>query len=434
MTEEIIPVVMDPMQEKVVLSNVLIPGGRVGDITLTGGVVTHIGASGKADQTFRCDGLIVVPAGVDMHVHMRDGSQAHKEDWESGTMSALSGGVTVVVDQPNTIPLITTVQILKDRIQRAAEHAYCHFGINAGVTPEADLKGMAKAGAMAFGETFAGPSSYGEALSREDLKTALHRIRDLDGLVTLHAEVVHEGDDCNLPSHDRLRPVSGEREAVKMITELSLPDSRIHFCHISAADTIFDIRSKGMGTIEVTPHHLFLSYESFTPEDTEGKVNPPLRTENERKRLWECWDQIDVIASDHAPHTRMEKDEHFSSAPSGIPGVGTMIPLLMAEVIEGRITLSDLIAKTSTTPARILGIKPAGYQPGMRGDFALYPKETRTIHADELWSKAGWTPYEGRRGVFPEQVIMNGQMVFDQGTCIRTDPHWFQGRGFNQRA
>lgn len=421
---------MNLEEEVLVLRDVLIPGGRVCDITLSGGRVSHLGASGKADTIYKCNDQIVLPAGIDMHVHMRDGIQAQKEDWESGTKSALAGGVTVVVDQPNTIPPITTGKILQDRAHLAEEQAYCNFAINAGVTTDADLEGMARAGAMAFGETFAGPSSYGEALTREDLESAIHTIRNLDGLVTLHAEVVQEGQDNTLASHDTLRSIAGEKQAVQMIQEIATQGSRIHFCHISCADTISTIKSKDIGTIEVTPHHLFLSHDSCTPDDTHAKVNPPLRTEHERKRLWECWNKIDVIASDHAPHTLKEKSVPFSDAPSGIPGVETMIPLLMAEVHHGRISRIDVIEKTSTNPARILGIEPAGYQPGMRADFALYPKVCTSIQAENLFSKAGWTPYEGMEGVFPDTVIMAGQVAYDQKACIKTNPTWIKGRGY----
>ncbi len=421
---------MDQIQEVLVLRDVLIPGGRVCDITLSEGKVSHVGASGRADTICRCNDLFVLPAGIDMHVHMRDGSQAHKEDWESGTKSALAGGVTVVVDQPNTIPPVTTPNILHERAQLAQKQAYCHYAINAGVTTDADLEGMSRAGAMAFGETFAGPSSYGEALSRDDLGSAIHKIRNLDGLVTLHAEVVQEGEDNTLGSHDRLRSIAGEREAVRMIQDLTLPGSRIHFCHISNAETIVDIKNHDSGTVEVTPHHLFLSYDSCNPDDTHVKVNPPIRTESERKKICEYWNQIDVIASDHAPHTIQEKGTSFPESPSGIPGVETMIPLLMAEVLNGRISLSDVIEKTSTNPARILGIEPAGFHPGMRADFALYPKESRMICADDLNSKAGWTPYEGKTGVFPRQVIMSGRLVYDQGLFTKANPMWLKGRGY----
>jgi dihydroorotase len=260
------------------------------------------------------------------------------------------------------------------------------------------------------------------------------RISRMNGLITIHAEDVIEGDDDDLSTHDRLRPAMGEWNTVSMIRGIIPPGLHVHYCHISSADTISDIKSHAAGTTEITPHHLFLSYESFSHTDTHAKVNPPLRTETERRRLWNCWDMIDVIASDHAPHTLSEKSAPFSQAPSGLPGVETMIPLLMAEVFSGRISLPDLIAKTSTNPAAILGLPAAGFEPGMRADFALYPHTSKIINVDQLTSRAGWSPYEGMKAVFPKQVIMSGIMVYDQGVCIRSGPLWLQGRGFNQEA
>ncbi len=424
---------MEPDTE-MILRDVHIPGGRVADVTLISGKVQHVGSSGKADQVIRCGGFTVVPAAIDMHVHMRDGVQAYKEDWRSGSMSALAGGVTMVVDQPNTIPAITSPEIFLQRVNMAASQSLCQFGINAGVTPDADIEGMAKAGAMAFGETFAGPSSYGEALSREDLQSLMNRITHAGGLMTMHAEVVQEGDDTTLALHNSLRSIQGEREAVEMIMDTAPDNAKIHFCHISSAETIRAISKNPKGTIEVTPHHLFLSIESFSSEDTQGKVNPPLRPEASRRKLWEYWDQIDVIGSDHAPHTVTEKSKSFEEAPSGIPGVETMIPLLMAEVCKGKISLQSVIEKTSLRPAQILGINPAGYNPGMRADFALYPKTTESISVERLHSKAGWTPYEGFEAIFPETVVMAGVSVYHQGDFQETHPEWIQGRGYNPGA
>jgi dihydroorotase len=425
---------MDSAGQVTILRDVLLPGGRIADVTLKGGVVSHVGASGHANTVVKCSDLIVIPAGIDMHVHMRDGVQGHKEDWESGTRSALAGGVTVVIDQPNTIPPIITPGLFLDRVHLASKKSYCHFGINGAVTKDADLNGMSKAGITAFGETFAGPSSYGDAISKQELQNAMDCISRLKGLITIHAEIVSEGDDKNLFTHDHLRPAGGEQKAVSLIRSITPPGLRIHYCHISSAQTISDIKGHRAGTVEVTPHHLFLTYESFLDADTRVKVNPPLRTETERKKLWTCWDMIDVIASDHAPHTGSEKSVPFNQAPSGIPGVETMIPLLMAEVLSGRISLPHLIEKTSLKPAEILGIPAAGFNLGMRADFSLYPRKPELIDIDRLSSKAGWTPYEGMQAVFPEQVIMSGIRVYDQGTCIKSEPKWIRGRGYNPGA
>lgn len=421
---------MNQTDNVLVLRDVLIPGGRVADITCTAGTVTHVGSSSHADVSIRCEGMMVIPAGVDMHVHMRDSLQAYKEDWKSGTKSALAGGVTVVVDQPNTMPAITTPEIFYHRVRLAQAQSFCHFGINAGVTPEADIEGMASAGAMAFGETFAGPSSYGEALSQEELKGLMDRIARIRGLMTMHAEVVKEGKDINLRAHNELRSGTGEREAIRMIHELAPDQAQIHFCHISSAESLDEVHTIPGATTEVTPHHLFLSLDLLAPDSTKGKVNPPIRSESERKDLWRQWHKIDVIGSDHAPHSHADKAQSFETAPSGIPGVETMIPLLMARVVKKSIPLPDIISKTSTNPSTILNILPAGYDPGMRADFALYYPEIEKIQGDHLSSKAGWTPFEGMDAVFPQLVILGGEIAYHDGTFTRTQPQWLKGRGY----
>jgi len=423
---------MPENDEITVLSDVLLPGGRVCDITISNGIVIHVGSSGRADLKVRCTDLMVLPSGVDMHVHMRDGTQAYKEDWVTGTKSALAGGVTVVIDQPNTIPAITTPEILQNRVRIASSRSYCHFGINGGVTPEADIEGLSAAGAMAFGETFAGPSSYGEAIGKKDLSRIFTTISRLHGLITVHAEVVREGKDLNLKAHNTLRPASGETEAVRLIHEIAPESAKIHFCHISSEESVIEIKKTKKGTIEATPHHLFLSLENLSPDSTYAKVNPPIRTESERKNLWRCWKDIDVIGSDHAPHSKTDKLVSFDSAPSGIPGVETMIPLLMAQVVKGVIPLTDIVQKTSLTPSRILGILPAGYEKGMRADFALYDREIEKIDADRLSSKAGWSPFEGMEAIFPLMVLMGGKVAYDQGEFTRRSPVWLKGRGYNE--
>ena len=155
-----------------ILRNVSVPGGRTADITITDGYVSHAGAGLRADRILDCTGLFVLPAAVDMHVHMRGGRQSAKEDWGSGSRSALAGGVTVVVDQPNTIPPLTTPDVFRARVFEARSGSLCHFAINSGVTHDTPLKAMWSAGAMAFGETFFGPSSYGEAITPPELARA----------------------------------------------------------------------------------------------------------------------------------------------------------------------------------------------------------------------------------------------------------------------
>ncbi|OPX62928.1 MULTISPECIES: dihydroorotase [unclassified Methanoregula] len=414
-----------------VLRNVSLPDGRVADISTAGGIVTHAGEGVPSDRDIDCNGMFVLPAAVDMHVHMRGGAQSAKEDWESGTKSALAGGVTVVVDQPNTVPPLTTPEAFHARVLAAKESAFCTFAVNSGVTRDTSLSAMWSAGAMAFGEIFYAPSSYGEAVTLEYLCSAFDHIRSLGGLATIHAEEVGPGPDTTLESHAGLRSPEGELRAVRTVLQANTAGCRLHFCHMSAGPSA-GAASQG-GSVEVTPHHLFLSREMCDTADTFAKVNPPLRSERERKELFAQWNRIDVIASDHAPHTVEEKRQPFADAPSGVPGVETMVPLLLAAVLEKKISLPDVIAKTSSNPAAILRIPQAGFAPGSRADFALYPKTAEKIDAGNLHSRCGWTPFEGMKGVFPSHVIMDGTVVFEDGEFFRTGPAWIPGDGYFPR-
>jgi dihydroorotase len=409
-----------------VLGNLTLPSGRIVDISLAGGRVVHVGAGLKTTEYIDCSGYLVVPAAIDMHVHMRGGSQSAKEDWKSGSMSALAGGVTVVVDQPNTIPPVDIPDRLGDRVRDAQANSLCNFAINSSVTDKTPLEEMWQAGAMAFGETFFAPSSYGDAIGDASLSRAMDRIHAMDGLLTIHAEEVSESPpDTGLLSHDHVRSPEGELRAVKAVRRLNKSGCRLHFCHLSTKRSI----DAASGSVEVTPHHLFLSFEDFENTDSHGKVNPPLRDEKERKHLFSRWDRIDVIASDHAPHTRSEKSANFSLAPSGIPGVETMMPLLMARVIDGKISLQSVIEKTSYKPAELLGIPSAGFSTGDRADFAIYPKIPCPITTDMLHSKCDWTPFEGHMSLFPQTVIMGGKIVYHDGEFFTSEPRWFAGKG-----
>jgi len=409
-----------------VLQNVSLPDGRVVDITIADGIVSHIGAGIPADRVIDCAGLFVLPAAIDMHVHIRDGLQSVKEDWESGTKSALAGGVTIIVDQPNTAPPVNTPDTLRARVFTAKEKSFCHFAINSCVTHDTPIPAMWSAGAMAFGEIFFAPSSYGETVTPQVLEKAFDQIHALGGLATIHAEEVTPGPVTTLESHAQARTPAGELRAVRAVQHANTAECRLHFCHMMTGASVDAAR----GSVEVTPHHLFLSHEMFDYNDTFAKVNPPLRSEQERKELLSRWEQIDVVASDHAPHTFHEKKLPFLNAPSGVPGVETTVPLLLAAVLEKTISLPDVIAKTSSNPAAILGIPPAGFAPGCRGDFALFRKEAVRIEADNLHSRCGWTPFEGKMGVFPLQVIMDGIVVFEDGEFFRATPSWIPGMGF----
>ncbi|MEI7433017.1 MAG: dihydroorotase [Methanomicrobiales archaeon] len=430
------------------LLDVTFPDGRRADIGFKGGRVVHIGAAGQADEIVKGHGMLLVPAATDMHVHMRGGSQVEKEDWHSGTMSAIAGGVTLVVDQPNTVPALTTHSRFTRRVKEAVSDACCGFAINAGVTPGSDLPSLWSAGAMAFGEIFADASSYGEALSSHDLSEALTVIHHMGCLATIHAEEVGPSTPKTMAAHDSNRTPDGEADAVRKVCQLNSSGCQLHFCHMSTARAIAVVMEQrklldkmtresnehsrvSRTSFEVTPHHLLLANEDFLPKDACAKVNPPIRDNKNREGLWHMWDQIDVIASDHAPHTIDEKAVDFIDAPSGIPGVETMVPLLLAEVRRRNLPVSSLVEKVSRRPCEILGIPPAGFQTGERSDFALYSQEITRIDPGELHSRAGWTPFTGMQAIFPELVIMEGKIVYHNGEFFNGGSRWYPGRGYH---
>ncbi len=410
-----------------VLRNATLPSGRVADLSFRDRTLLHIGSAGRADVEIQCRGLLCIPAATDIHVHMRGGIQSAKEDWRTGTMAALAGGVTMVVDQPNTLPPLFSREQLQNRIGEASAGALCSFGVNGGVSTDSDPLPLWHAGAMAFGEIFAAPSSYGDALSLAELQDALLSIHSFRAPATIHCEQVLPGSPDTLVDHNILRSAEGEAQSFQQIRSIIPKGMKPHICHISSSQSL----AVAPGSKEVTPHHLFLSIEQFEPEDTFGRVNPPLRPESERKALFASWDDIDLIASDHAPHTREEKQVPFADAPSGLPGVETMLPLLMNEVFKGTLSLQSVIEKTATAPCRIPGIPSSGFGEGERSDFALYAMKPEKIQSEKLHSRCGWTPYEGMMGVFPSLVVCMGRIAYHEGEYAHEPGTWMPGRGYH---
>ncbi|MDD1671066.1 MAG: amidohydrolase family protein, partial [Methanomicrobiales archaeon] len=291
------------------LKDVRLPEGRIVDISVAHGLVAHAGAGGRAGSTIDCSDFLVLPGGADMHVHMRGGAREYrKEDWGTGSRAALAGGVTLVVDQPNTDPPLTTAEAFRARVREASRDSLCHFAVNAGVVPGAPLPDLHREGAMAFGEIFLAPSTGGQGVPPGALGPLLSGIHALGALATIHAEEAIGGEAPDLPSHGMSRPPEGEVRAIREVRERAPRGVRLHFCHVSTGGAV---SASAPFTSEVTPHHLLLSQGDFEADDPRGKVNPPLRRAAERDGLLAAWDRVPVLASDHAPHTLQEKAVEF---------------------------------------------------------------------------------------------------------------------------
>ncbi|HJJ56318.1 MAG TPA: amidohydrolase family protein [Methanocorpusculum sp.] len=419
--------------DDIALISARLPNGRIADISILNGLITHIGCANSADVKVDCQNQLCIPAAIDVHVHMRDGSQSSKEDWTTGSQSAVAGGVATVIDQPNTVPPIETVSDFKSRVDMARKSSLCHYGINGSATKTSDISGLVNAGAFAFGEMFTAPSSYGYPLDINEISSVLTDINSYGSITTIHAELIKQMGVNNLSEHSLSRSVDGEADIITKINKTAPLNAKLHYCHMSGAQSIKCALSRNNTSCEVTPHHLFLSYDQLSNQsDTLFKINPPIRTKQDQLKIWEIYDQIPIIASDHAPHTCFDKSLPFIDAPSGVPGVETMMPLLMNAVFQGKISLQSIITKTVTNPYSVFGYIPPSISVGSRADLAVYSNEPVVIHADNLHSKCGWSPYEGLPGVFPMTTIVGGSIVWHNNEFITPlrPPIWFNGKHY----
>ncbi|MFC1786417.1 dihydroorotase [Halobacteriota archaeon] len=409
------------------------------DIAIGNGKILRIAKDIMAERVIDAHGLLVLPGMVDVHVHFRDPGLTHKEDWYSGSSAAVAGGVTCVVDHPNTIPPTTSVESFKVKLREAEKKSIVDFGINAGVVRAAELKGLWESGVTAFGEIFL--AEYMGMLSVDDdiLLKSLHVIADLGGIACIHAEdeqIIRESiekleNKTNPSAHSLSRPNFSEVAAMAKAIGLAQDTcANLHICHLSTKEGLGLI---GAGvTSEVTPHHLFLSQNDWDRLGTFGKTNPPLRSELDRDNLWAGLYRIDIIASDHAPHTIEEKKQDIWSAPAGVPGVETSLPLMLSAVKKGIISLQRVVELMSTNPARIFCLREKGeIAVGKDADLVFVDlNDVKPIRDRNLHSKAGWTPFEGMDAVFPKMTFVRGEIMYD-GEIVgeKGHGHFVPGRG-----
>ncbi|UVE50985.1 dihydroorotase [Haloferax larsenii] len=413
------------------ISNATLADGRVVDVRVEDGEIVAVGDLDPVDgeSTIDADENLLLPGAIDVHVHFREPGFEHKETWETGSRSAAAGGVTTIADQPNTDPTTTTGEGFDAKADRAAG-ACIDYGINGGVTPDWDPDSLFDRPLFALGEVFLADSTGDMGIDADLFASAAERAAEAGVPVTVHAEDATlfdesaiEGDlggagrDADSDAWSAYRRAEAEAAAVERAVRVgSESGAQIHIAHTSTPEGV-DAAREGGATCEVTPHHLFLSRDDCDELGTYGRMNPPLRSEERREAMFErlADGHIDVVATDHAPHTTDEKDQSLLDAPSGVPGVETMVPLLLGAAVEGDLSLERVRDVVAANPADIFDLPQKGrIEEGADADLALYDLDAaREIRGDDLHSKCGWTPFEGFTGVFPEWTMVRGETVWD---------------------
>jgi len=422
---------MDPYVAVSIEGRLLLPTGLTeGCIGITEGRIVAIKKILEGDTHITRLHHLVVPAAVDMHVHFRQPGHSRKGTFATESRAAAFGGVTAVADMPNNDPPATDPRSWKAKFDLVTGTSAVDYALYLGLGKGLDIHYLGMSTGL-FKLYIA--SSTGDLLVREREKwvAAMEAALEAGGHVVVHAEdqaaiEAAEPTGEGLEWHHTHRPPLGEAGAVDLVGRVAASTKKpahAHVAHISCREALAALGDYGMSA-EVAPHHLFLDMRR---EDlgARGKVNPPLRTDLDRAELWSALGdgRIPIVASDHAPHTQEEKATRFPDAPSGIPGVETMVPLLMAQVKSGRISIERMVSAVSTRPAAYLGLAPRGLQVGNEAHIAVYdPKGAHRIDENLLHHHCGWSPYHGMEAIFPDLVISPTGVLVDYGEFQQSKP------------
>jgi dihydroorotase len=402
--------------------------GRQRDVRVSGERIAAVAPTLSAERDERvydAAGKRVLPGAVDVHVHFREPGHPHKETWTTGSRSAAAGGVTTVVDQPNTEPPTTTGAAFDEKADLARD-SLVDFGLNGGVLPDWEPDALFDRPLFALGEVFLADSTGDMGVDLDAFRDGVRRATEAGRRVTVHAEdaslfeeSARERPDDDVDAWSAYRTPEAEVAAVDRAVAVGVHEgARVHVAHTSTPAGIDRVADARM-TCEVTPHHMLLSRDDLDDLGTFGRMNPPLRDETRRRAVYDrvADGTVDVVATDHAPHTRAEKDASVWDAPSGVPGVETMLPLLLAEAVNGRLTYERVVEVTARNPATLFDLPEKGtLAPSTDADLVVVdPDDLRPIRGTELHSKADWTPFEGHDGVFPELTMVRGHVVYEDG-------------------
>ncbi|TPL98175.1 dihydroorotase [Mesorhizobium sp. B2-3-11] len=409
-------------------------GEGLRDIGMKGGRIAAIGdlRQASAGETIDCRGLHILPGVVDTQVHFREPGLEHKEDLETGSRAAVLGGVTAVFEMPNTNPLTTSEATLADKVRRGSGRMHCDFAFWVGGTRDnaRDVGDLERLPGAAGIKVFMG-SSTGDLLVEDDESVA-SILRNTRRRAAFHSEDEFrlrerlgeriEGDPSSHPVwRDEIAALRCTERLIRIARDVR---ARIHVLHISTVEEILFLEQhKDVATCEATPHHLTLSADDYARLGTLIQMNPPVRDKRHRDGVWHGIAQgiVDVLGSDHAPHTLAEKAKPYPASPSGMTGVQTLVPIMLDHVNAGRLTLQRFVDLSSHGPQRIFGMARKGrIAAGYDADFTIVDMKRReAITNAQAGSKAGWTPYHGKEVTgWPVGTVIRGQRVMWEGEIV----------------
>lgn len=430
------------------MNRILLKGGRVidpaaqynevSDVLIEDGRIQKVGKDLKAGaaEVHDVSGKVVVPGLIDMHVHLREPGQEAKEDFLSGSRAAAAGGYTTVATMPNTSPVVDTAALVRSLQQRAQDVGVVHIRIIGAVTKNqegkelAELGDMIEAGATAFSDDGHFDPSAKVLLSAYDY------LRPFDKVIINHEEETSLVEDGAMNEGRRSamlgikgRPTVAEDIAVArdiMLAEYA--GARVHVAHISSARAVELVRAaKERGvrvTAEVTPHHLTMTEDLVNPADSSTKVNPPLRTARDAAAMVAglADGTIDMVATDHSPHAREDKDREYIYAPSGFPGLETALGVLLTDLVHtGKITLETLIERMTYAPARVFQLGGGTLRVGAPADITVIdPELCWMVNEKDFYTRGSHSPFIGRtlKGK-AIMTIVDGRIVMKDGTVIQ---------------
>ena len=431
------------------MATILLRNGEVGcglgiydgDILIEGGKIVKILDRGhriKGDKEIDCKGKLILPGFIDAHVHFRGGKESYKEDFETGSAAAVSGGVTTVLDMPNNKPPILSKKDLEAKRKLVKGKSYCNYGFFIGfdgrnfeeISLSKNIAGVKVYMCDSTGEMGVGAKSVEDLFKNQKKIIVVHAE---DGNCVSKNEKSYlaeslEGRKINPSIHSKIHSSKCASMAVKAVCELAKKSGKkVHIAHLSTECELEIVnkyrKAKVDVTCEVSPHHLVLSENDYEHLGNLIKINPPVRSNNDLFAMWKGikFGDIDIIATDHAPHALVEKELDYVRASAGVPELETLLPILLNVVNDEGLTVAEVVKLCCENPAKIFGLKGKGQiEEGFDADIVVVDMEkVKDVRGADLFTKCKWSPYEGMsfKG-WPVMTFVGGQIVFKDGKIV----------------